>query len=562
MQKDHFGGYYPNPQFVRKEYRSLCGEWKFAFADDGEVPEFSRTIVVPYSYECAASGIGDESVHRCVWYERSFDVRPHGGAVLLHFEAVDHRADVFINGKAAGSHCGGFTEFCLDITEFVQTGENVLTVRVFDSLDKSQLRGKQRAKEESYGCWYVQTTGIWKPVWLEYAGDVYLTSFRVQPSLGGEVSLSLRLSEPAAVRYFVYDGDIEVAAGEVPRGGREAETSFCIPSPKLWSNASPHLYRMKLVVCGEAKDEVFTYFGIREISVREDGVYINGRREFMQMVLDQGYWKDSGLTPPDAAALEKDVALIREMGFNGVRKHQKIESHIFYYLCDRYGLYVWAEIPSPYQFDEHMRTEFARDTADILTQLVNHPCIVCWLLFNETWGVYGIKDDREQQAFVEKMARFVKESDSRPVITNDGWSHLNSDILSLHEYEQNAQSFADEYRERSYVVTRKKINRNHYGYAFADGYAYAGQPIMISEYGGISIAGSGGWGYSEAESAQKLEERLRGLVQSVENIPYISGCCYTQLTDVQQEVNGLLTTDREPKLPIETMRRIFAVGKQ
>lgn len=559
-QTKNYGKYCPNPQFERKEYEFLCGEWKFSFADERGEPSLWQTIVVPYSYECKASGIGDESVHQCVWYEREVEIRPHSGAVLLHFEAVDHRADVFVNGKPAGTHCGGFTEFCLDITQLVQEGKNLITVRVFDSLDKSQLRGKQRARTESYECWYVQTTGIWKPVWLEYAGDVYIKSFRVCASPDGEGTLSLQLSAPAAVQYFIYDGEREILLGHIPQGGQTAEASFRIPSPKLWSGSSPFLYRMKLVVSGERADEVFTYFGIREITVREDGVYINGKREFMQMILDQGYWKDTGLTPPDEEALEKDIALIREMGFNGVRKHQKVESHIFYYLCDKYGLYVWGEIPSPYQFDEHMREEFSRDAADIVVQLRNHPCIVCWLLFNETWGVYRINDDREQQAFVEQVARSVRELDDRPIITNDGWSHLNSDILSLHEYEQDAKSLADEYLQRDYVVTKKKINQNNYGHAFAEGYSYRGQPIMISEYGGIAIAGSKGWGYSEAANAAKLDEQIRELVHSVESIPYLSGCCYTQLTDVQQEVNGLLTVDREPKLPMETMRQIFLVN--
>ena len=562
MQKKNYGKYCPNPQFERKNYEFLCGEWKFAFADDGESPDFSRNIVVPYSYECVASGIGDESVHQCVWYEREFSVRPHDGAILLHFEAVDYQADVFVNGKPVGTHRGGFTEFCFDITSFVQDGKNVLAVRVFDSLDESQLRGKQRAREESYECWYVQTTGIWKPVWLEYAGDAYIEFFRIYASVSGETSLSLRLSEPAEVGYFVYDGDKEILSGEIELCGKTAETSFTVPEPKLWSSSSPYLYRMKIVVRGNVEDEVYTYFGIREITVREDGVYINGKREFMQMILDQGYWKDTGLTPPDEEALEKDVALIREIGFNGVRKHQKVESHIFYYLCDKYGLYVWGEMPSPYRFDEHMREEFSRDATNIVRQLRNHPCVVCWLLFNETWGVYQIKDDREQQAFVEQMSRAVRELNDRPIITNDGWSHLDSDILSLHEYEQNAKTLAEEYGRRDYVVTQKKINRDQYGHAFADGYSYAGQPIMMSEYGGIAIAGSKGWGYSEAESAEKLDEQIREIVLSVESIPYLSGCCYTQLTDVQQEVNGLLTVDREPKLPIKTMQQIFALDNK
>lgn len=191
------------------------------------------------------------------------------------------------------------------------------------------------------------------------------------------------------------------------------------------------MYGVKIRVLGKTADEVYTYFGIREIEAREDGVYINGKREFQQMILDQGYWKDTMLTAPGDEAIEKDVRAIREMGFNGVRMHQKVESFVFYSLCDKYGLYVWGEIPSAYAFDERMKTEFLRDCTDIVEQLKNHPCVVSWVLFNETWGVSDIKENKEEQNFVQRMYEEVRKADDRPIITNDGWYHLGSDILSL-----------------------------------------------------------------------------------------------------------------------------------
>ena len=404
-------------------------------------------------------------------------------------------------GAFAGEHKGGYTEFCLDVTPYVKEGENVLTVGVLDSLSKSQLRGKQRAKTASYECWYVQTTGIWKPVWLEYAGETYLKRFRTDASADGTVRLECELSGEAETRFEIFDGEKRVAAGVLPRGSKA------------------------------------------EGSVR----------------IDQGYWPDTMLTAPDEEALEKDVELIKRMGFNGVRKHQKVESHIFYYLCDKLGLYVWGEIPSAYIFDAKMRDEFTRDAQAIVLQLRNHPSVICWLLFNETWGVYSIKDSAEQQAYVESVEKRVRAMDGRPVITNDGWSHLNSDILSLHEYEQDPEIFRREYAVKDHVVTDKKINTNFYGKAFADGYRYRGQPVMISEYGGVAIDGAEGWGYgANASDVAAYAERVRAIADTVQAIPYVCGCCYTQLTDVQQEVNGLLTADRVPKLPTDVIREIFS----
>ncbi len=562
-RKENYGKMCPNPQFERKSYRFLCGEWKFAIGNiNGYRPNFDKTIVVPYSYECKASGVGDERVHECVWYERTFLVDAHKGRLLLQFEAVDYEAEIYVNHKFAGRHAGGFTQFCLDITELSRQGENVLTVKVTDSLDKSQLRGKQRCKEKSYECWYVQTTGIWKPVWLEYAGDIYLKACEFHAKTDGVVEFSLHLSAPAAVRLAVKFGTEKVFEGTYSPKEELLKGKFVLPDPHLWSCAVPNLYTAEITVGEESPDIVDTYFGIREISVKEDGLYINGEREYQQMVLDQGYWPDTMLTAPDEDALLKDVTLIKRMGFNGVRKHQKVESNLFYYLCDRYGLYVWGEIPSPYRFDERMKEEFSRDCLEIVRQLKGHPSIVCWLLFNETWGVYNINESREEQRFVEEIYRAVRETDDRPIITNDGWSHLNSDILSLHEYEQDAGLFLKEYEKKDYVVSRKKINVNFYGRAFAEGYCYSGQPVMISEYGGIAIVGDSGWGYGDrALSVGEYETRVRKIVDSVKKLDYISGCCYTQFTDVQQEVNGLLTADRVPKLPIETVREIFGTNK-
>lgn len=552
MRQNFYKTYAPNPRMERSDYDFLCGIWQFSFDD----AVFDRTIKVPFTCESEASGIGDTSCHECVWYRRKFRVHRHSGRLLLHFEGVDYHSFIYLNGKSVGEHIGGFTSFCLDITDAATEGENEIVLKVLDSFDKSQLRGKQRAKCENYDCWYVQSTGIWKPVWLEYVGSTYVENISFRTENDGSVEATVRLSGDDDVSLTVFDGDSALLTVSSVRAAAEHILNFKVDCPKLWNSEHPNLYYVKIQT---KDDEVKSYFGFRTVEVKENGLYINGVREYQQMILYQGYWQKSLLTAPDDAALEADVKLIKEMGFNGVRVHQKIENEVFYYICDKFGLYVWGEIPSAYEFTERMKEEYKRDFKLIFEQLKDYVCIISWLLFNETWGVYQIKEDKSQQEYIEDMTKFIRARDKRPVITNDGWYHLDSDILSLHEYEQDSDVFAREYRDKEYVVKDKIINTNKFGKAFADGYSYNHQPVFISEYGGIAIKGKEGWGYGKsADDITLYEERLRKLVNAIRSLPYVSGCCYTQFNDVQQEINGLLDSDRKEKLPVGTISSIFA----
>ena len=555
--------YAPDPLKERKDYEFLCGEWDFCFADENpDAPTFDKMITVPYSYESKASGIGDATPHTCVWYSRKFSVKKHSGAILLHFEGVDYHSFVYINKTLVNEHIGGFTKFCIDITSYVKEGENEIEVKVFDSLDKSQLRGKQRAKNESYECWYVQTTGIWKPVWIEYVGSVYVKDIEFKSDMTGNVTAKIQLSDKQRLSLEVTcpDGISQCMGSATPSG--EHIIDFKVVNMRLWNSESPDLYTVNITVHGETPDKVSSYFGISDVSVREDGMYINGKKEYQQMVLDQGYWADTMLSAPDDEALEKDIDLIKAMGFNGIRVHQKVENDVFYYLCDKKGIYVWGEIPSAYEFTTKMQSEFMRDAKAIFEQLKKHVSIVCWLLFNETWGISDIRANIAQQEFVGSVEQVFRGADNRPVITNDGWYHLNSDVLSLHEYEQSPEVFEKEYKDKDYVVTDKVINTNKFGTAFANGYAYRGQPVFISEYGGIAIDDKRGWGYGEcACDVAEYKRRLNSLVDIVMSIPYVSGACYTQFTDVQQETNGLLYADRTPKIPLSEIKDIFSKGK-
>ncbi len=551
--------YSPDPTLERKDYEFLCGEWDFAFAesfDDEAV--FDKKIIVPFSYECAASGIGDETPRDYVFYRRKFNVKKHDGSALLHFEGVDYHCRVYVNKTRVCEHKGGYTKFCVDVTDFVTAGENLLEVRVFDGSDKAQMRGKQRVGDKSYECWYVQTTGIWKPVWIEYAGSVYVKELSITANDDGAVKAEIKLNKKASVTMTVTAPD---GLSQTVASNSETETqnlALKLKSVYKWSFSDPKLYNVEVTVDGEVSDKVRSYFGICRINVNSDGMYVNGNREYQRMILDQGYWRDTMLSAPDDEALEKDIDLIKAMGFNGVRIHQKVENALFYYLCDKKGLYVWGEIPSCYEFGDRMREEFTRDSELIFNDLKKHVCVVCWLLFNETWGVYAIKDDIAQQNFVTALKGKFKTIDQRPIITNDGWSHLDSDILSLHEYEQDAEVFAKEYSDKGRVVSTKTVNTNKYGTAFADGYSYRGQPIFISEYGGIALNGCDGWGYGDhAADKRDFEIRLRKIVGAVKSLDYVSGCCYTQFVDTQQEKNGLLYEDRTPKLPLKVLNEIF-----
>ncbi len=561
---NNYGKMCPNPAFERKDYVFLTGEWKFSFSPAEGEPIFDKKIVVPYSYESEASGIGDKSMHECVWYEREFDVKPHRGKILLRFEGVDYRSFIYVNGVYAGEHRGGYTAFALDITKLVKEGANTLRVKVLDDFSRSQLRGKQRCKSESYDCWYVQTTGIWKPVWLEYCGETLLREINFYPANDGNVLFEGETDGDAETEIEIFEAEKSLCTLRVRSKNGKFQDRFQIDSPKLWSFDSPFLYKARVRTAGEPADEVYTYFAFREVKTDEKGVYINGERVYLRMVLAQGYWEKTMLTAPDEDALEKDVKLAKQLGFNGMRMHQKVESHIFYYLCDKLGMYVWGEIPSAYEYSERMKREFGADCLEIVAALKAHPSVIAWVIFNESWGIPKIKNDRECQKFVEGIQEKVRAADpTRLIVINDGWHQLNGDLLTLHEYEQDAEVLTREYRDKNYVVEEKLINQNRWGKSFADNYTYSHQAVLISEFGGVAMVCDDGWGYgTKAEDIEEYRLRVTKLVSALKNIDYLAGFCYTQLTDVQQETNGLLTIDRTPKLPPECIRRIFAAEER
>lgn len=577
---------YPRPQLFRTGWEDLNGAWDFAFddANAGEAQGWSRgfqaekPIEVPFTYETKRSGIQDERQHHAVWYQRTVSVREErsGQRVFLRFEGSDFYTQVWVNGQYCGSHRGGYSRFSFDITGAVQGGENRVIVKVEDSADEQQPRGKQRWTDENFGCWYVQTTGIWKTVWLEYVPEARVEALKLTPNLAqGSIDIEARIEAPAygenltlAAAVSFQDHFINQAAVSV--AGRDVRFSVPVARTDLpgfewavqtWTPENPNLYDISLSLtdAGEEKDHVLSYFGMREIAIQDGHVLLNGHVLYQRLILDQGYWKDSHLTPPDEAALIEDIDKIKELGYNGLRKHQKTEDERFLYWCDVKGMLVWSEFPAAYRFSDYATELFVEEWVRIVGQNYSHPCIITWTPFNESWGISRVKDDRAQQHFTEAVYHLTKTLDPmRPVICNDGWEHTISDILTLHDYEEEGRVLLERYRGHKEEIVTNRIAHNRSQFAMAQGFAYRGQPILISEYGGIAFNnGESGWGYgNKVKDEAAFIDRFDKITTAVKEIPYVCGYCYTQVSDVQQEINGLMDAERSFKVDPARIREI------
>ncbi|MBM7570380.1 glycoside hydrolase family 2 protein [Aquibacillus albus] len=572
---------YPRPQFQRKSWINLNGTWKFAFDDQNigekglwqENPSFSTDIQVPFTYETKASGIGEETFHPYVWYQKSFEIPKEevGKRAFLRFQASDYLTKVWVNGSYIGEHAGGNAAFSFDITNAVDiTKENELVVKVEDSQSCYQPRGKQRWRDENFGCWYVQNTGIWQTVWLEFLSDESIENVKITPnidtnSVAFEYKLNGDITEDWNLETIVsFEGEKVKQFSTVPdRSNISFEMNLLSEihewKIKHWTPKHPNLYDVtfRLSVNGEVVDEVQSYFGMRKVSIKDGQVLLNNMPIYQKLLLDQGYWPDTMLTPPSDEAMIEDIEKTLAMGFNGVRKHQKIEDDRFLYWCDKKGLLVWSEMAATYEFSDEAVENFTKEWLEILQQRYNHPSIITWVPFNESWGVPHILTDKKQQAFTESIYYLSKTIDSeRPVIVNDGWEHTISDIIALHDYEELGKVFYDRYKNKDQVLNNE-VPHNRHKYAFAEGYEYKGQPVILTEYGGIAFNEGKGWGYgNQVDTEEEFLNRYRDITDAIKAIPYISGYCYTQTTDVQQEINGLLKEDRTPKIALEKIKAV------
>jgi beta-galactosidase/beta-glucuronidase len=557
----------------------LDGSWQFALDANAAwtLPEhvkWKRRIVVPFAPETPASGIGDTTFYLACWYRRTIRlVRPENGSrVLLTFGAVDSEARVWVNGRLVAEHVGGYTPFTTDITDALNP-ESVqeIVVRAYDDPhDLAKPRGKQDWKLNSHSIWYPRTTGIWQSVWYEVVPSTYIQHLRwtsnlerweigLEAWLGGDMQregLRLHVKLLSGATMLAND-TYEVIAGEVHRRIALSDPGIDdVRNDLLWSPERPTIIRAEIELWGgrgELIDLVRSYTALRTIGVMGDRVALNGRPYLLRLVLDQGYWPDTGLTPPNSAALRRDIELTKALGFNGVRKHQKVEDPRYLYWADHLGLLVWEEMPSAYRFTKASVESVTTQWMEVIDRDYSHPCIVVWVPFNESWGVPDLPAREEQRHYVRALYHLTKTIDNtRLVVGNDGWEHVATDIVAIHDYEADPKKIEERYdidRVRAHLVkTEYSSGRN----LVLPGFDVEGKPLMLSEFGGIAYApkSSGVWGYSWARSEAELVLRYRALVDTVNELPLLAGFCYTQLTDTYQEANGLLYADRTPKASI------------
>jgi beta-galactosidase/beta-glucuronidase len=568
---------YPRPQLERAEWLSLDGDWQFALDPEQQwslpsEPQWQATIRVPFSPETTASGIADTGFYRACWYRRTFEaprISP-GERLLLHFGAVDHHASVWVNGSRAADHQGGYTPFYSDITEYLcaEGAQTIVVCAEDDPADLAKPRGKQDWQLDAHSIWYPRTTGIWQSVWLERVPATYIGSVRWTPNverweigfeawLNGERREGLRLSVRLyANETLLADDTYSVVACEVHR--RIALSDPGIDDYRnelLWSPATPTLIHAELNLMdaqGTLVDGARSYTALRSIGAQGDKFVLNGRPYVLRMVLDQGYWPETGLTAPDDDAYRRDVELAKMMGFNGVRKHQKIENPRFLYWADVLGLLVWEEMPSAYRFTRTSIERLDREWMEVIGRDVSHPCIVAWVPFNESWGVPDLPDSPAQRHYVQALYHLTKTLDpSRPVIGNDGWESVATDIIGIHDYDDDPDRIARRYGVEE-IPRLFKRERPGGRLLTLENPAHE-QPIMLTEFGGIAFSHNthGTWGYSRTATEEELSRRYLNLLRVVRALPILAGFCYTQFTDTYQEANGLLYADRTPKFPIE-----------
>ncbi|MGO1317212.1 MAG: glycoside hydrolase family 2 protein [Cellulomonadaceae bacterium] len=584
---------YPRPQLVRDTWVDLCGPWGFAHDDEDagldaswhtDDGPFTRQIQVPFPPESPASGIGDTGYHRVVWYRRELTpaelalLAPTSKRVLLHLGAVDYRARVWVDGQLVAEHEGGQTPFSADVTALVATaGPHTVVVRAEDDpLDVAQPRGKQDWQPRTHSIWYERTTGIWQPVWLEAVPELHLTRLAWTPDVvRGLVTLEVGLSRAArpgerlAVQ-LTHDG-AELAQVDVALAGQRVTVPIALApmgngqgcEELLWSPEHPRLVDARVTLTSDSgeRDDVGSYLGLRSAAVGGGRFLLNGHPYYVRSVLEQGYWPQSHLAAPSPDALRAEVELIKSLGFNAARIHQKVEDPRFLFWADRLGLLVWGETANAYEFSTTAVARLTREWLEILERDHSHPSIVTWVPLNESWGVQHIAHDPAQRAYATALAALTRAVDpSRPVISNDGWEHTDSDIWSIHDY-------TDAEQMRARYGSRERIAQ------VLDGTGPAGRavfaeprrggdtdtPVMVTEFGGVSYASTfagDSWGYSRAMDAEDYRERLAGVFGALQASPFLAGTCYTQLTDTDQETNGLTLPDRTPKLPVEVIRAI------
>jgi len=567
---------HPRPQFRRDDWVNLNGTWKFALdlSLSGEEKGWPRDpsgidgeIDVPFCPESKLSGVGYADFIPCVWYHRTFPMPAERGSfrVFLHFGAVDYDCRAWVNGRLAGRHYGGSSSFSFDITDLLESGENNLVVCAMDDVRSGlQPRGKQSPRLNSFGCLYTRTTGIWQTVWLEARPRTHIQSVRIVPDLdGGRFALApvvYAASRGLTLRaHALYDG--KEVGSVITSAESRAAVCLRLDDPRPWRPEDPFLYDLlfELLDGDRVIDLVHSYAGLRKFHIEGNRFYLNNEPIFLRFVLDQGFYPDGVWTAPSDEDLRADIERAQAVGFNGARLHQKVFEERFHYWADRLGYLTWAEFPDwgidftkPQAVHNH-----EREWREVVMRDLNHPSIISWTPFNETAGAAKADLETYRRAVQETVDLTCALDPTRPINDTSGYVHVATDIYSVHDYEQDVAEF-----------------RSHYSAVSADepegvyrvcpdlDAPYAGQPYVVDEYGGTWWAEEqdreDAWGYGKRpESIEEVYARIEGLTEALTSHPHIAGFCYTQLTDVEQEQNGIYTYDRKLKFDAERLKKAF-----
>lgn len=573
---------HPRPQFRRKHWYSLNGTWEFAIDRLGTLHgptevQWNSNILVPFSPETKASGIAHPGFYSVVWYRCGLPLPElaAGERWVLHFEAVDYAATVWINGAKACEHRGGYTPFSVDITSLTEApGPQEIVLRAEDDpADLAKPRGKQDWRLHPHSIWYPRTTGIWQTVWLErvpatrldnisWSSDLARWEIGFHAQVTGQPNRRLTLALKLMREHIVLATDTyEVISGEVHRSIALSDPGIDdYRNDLLWSPSSPTLIDAFLELRdedGNVIDALQSYTAIRTVDVQGDKFILNGRPMMLRLILDQGYWPDSGLTAPGDQALLHDVLLAKVLGFNGVRKHQKIECQRYLYWADRMGLLVWEEMPSAYRYTTASIDRLTSEWTEVIRRDCSHPSIVSWVPFNESWGVPDLPDSPAQRHYVQALYHLTKTYDpSRPVVGNDGWESVATDIIGIHDYDDQPERIGRRYGINDIETHLFQRERPGGRMLFVGDDKAWKHPIVLTEFGGIAFGKDDGiWGYSRTSTSEELVRRYSELLETVRSLPALAGFCYTQFTDTYQEANGLLYADRTPKAPFEEIAK-------
>lgn len=556
---------YPRPQFVRTDWKNLNGEWEYmtdrgnsgeerGFARDAE---FTERIIVPFCRESELSGIGDKDFCENVWYKREIDVpakwRECGRRVILHIGACDYKTKLWVNGNYVGSHIGGYVAFSFDITDYLNDDKNVVVIKAEDHLlTGRQPSGKQSSRYYSHGCSYTRTTGIWQTVWMECVEANYITSTKFYPDIDRKslfIEAEVYGDENVEFKAEAYFDGQKMGMAKTKSHGGKVRLELPVKELYLWEVGAGRLYNLEITY---GEDRVMSYFGMRKIENRDGILYLNKKPVFQRLVLDQGFYPDGIYTASSVEELEADIDRSLACGFNGARLHQKVFEPIFLTLCDAKGYIVWGEHANWGLNINGINgyESFIPEWLEIMKRDFNHPAIIGWCPLNET--------EREQNPiFVKTLSEITRNYDkTRLYIDASGWTHVYgaSDIYDLHDYTQDPVDFA----KRIAPLANRQPIRLHGVRGNDEG--YVSDCTFVSEYGGIrwTLEESNGWGYGNApQSEEEFIQRFRGLTEAILFHPRMGGLCYTQLTDVEQEVNGLYTYDRRPKFDTDILYEIL-----